>query len=199
MSYVNWSHLEVANWLTSLNLNHLIPNFEKMQIDGTRLATLSEQDLRVKLRIHKPAEVIAVRGAIGKLVDDELALEQLRHVNSHKFLVGPNLVSWERAGCYDKKSGPGNTKSLPHDAHLRNITSITSARHPKPIQSSASELILQSRYSGWIRKQGGSYKNCESLHCVCVCVCVYVCMRVCVLGVGGSLGEGFLEYGLCWY
>lgn len=166
VGYLNWSHMEVANWLTTLNLNHLIPNFERMQIDGSQLATLSDQDLRLKLRISKPAEVIAIKGAISKLLDDELLLNQEG--------AGPNLVTWQRAGSYEKDNRHGNSNTLPMlhrntvsiTSGLSGLTGTSSRQPPMLVQGCASELIDQSRYSGWIRKQGGSYKSCEF---VCVC------------------------------
>ena len=153
-NYMNWSTFEVSNWLSSLNLHQLIPNFERMQITGAQLGTLSDQDLRQKLWINKPAELIALKGAINKILED--AMEQNRHIGSPRLVAGPNSMTWERAGSYGEVP-----KNMTLPATFENPR-LLSYVQPILTQGSASELIDQSKYSGWIRKQGGSYKSCES-------------------------------------
>ncbi len=161
--YMQWSNAEVTSWLASIHLHHLIPNFERMQIDGAKLVSLSDQDLRLKLRITKPAEVMAVKGAIGKLMEDShLANEPKRRISSNK--LAPGQQSRERsgsAGREDRKAIASHSRTVPRDIHTRGNTYSMDVKAPRLTQGSAAELIEQSKYSGWIRKQGGSYKNCE--------------------------------------
>lgn len=163
---MKWSLLEVTNWLGSLNLHHLIANFERMQIDGEKLAALNDQDLRLKLRITKPAEVMAIKGALSKLQEDGFLNNQKRRISSPKALsTTPGLVPRDRAGSYEKDGNRAHTKTVSQDVH-RNTIAAESVRQPKLMHGSASELIEHSKYSGWIRKQGGSFKSCEPLVCM---------------------------------
>lgn len=164
--YVHWSPADVSTWLGSLSLHHLVPNFEKLQIDGSRLASLSDQDLRGKLRLTKPAEVMAIRGAINKLVDDSRPLPPVFHENrrisSSPRMGGPPR---DRASSIEKKSS--KTMPLVHRNTIAGASEQLVIRQPKLVQGSASELIdKECKYSGWIRKQGGAYKSCE-LACSC--------------------------------
>ena len=167
--YLQWSNSDVTTWLGSIHMHHLIPNFERMQIDGAKLVSLSDQDLRLKLRITKPAEVMAIKGAISKLQDD-IYHETKRRVSSNKLLstsaavgagAGAGAGARERAGSFgrdDRKAS--HAKTVPRDMGRGNTYS-TDIKAPRLMNASAAELIEQSKYSGWIRKQGGSYKNCE--------------------------------------
>ncbi len=158
-NYVNWSVDQVSNWLGSLSLHHLVPNFERQQVDGPRLAKLSDHDLRKELRLTKPAEVMAVRGAISKLMEDTI----LSKPNTRRISASPRMgIPRDRAESLDKKT----SKTIPRDnIHHRNTTLGSEPsvyRQPKLVQGSASELLdKECKYSGWIRKQGGAYKSCE--------------------------------------
>lgn len=164
--YMQWSIADVTSWLASIHLHHLIPNFERMQIDGVKLVSLSDQDLRLKLRITKPAEVMAIKGAISKLQEDaHYSVEPKRRVSSNKLTPG-SAVTRERSGSAgrdDRKAVAAHSRTVPRDIHSRGNTYAMDVKAPRLTQGSAAELIEQSRYSGWIRKQGGSYKNCESI------------------------------------
>lgn len=169
--YMQWSNTEVTSWLGSIHLHHLIPNFERMQIDGAKLAALSDQDLRVKLRITKPAEVMMIKGALGKLQDDMHQLnEQKRRVSSTKLLS--TGAARDRTGSFGREEHITHARTMPREAppHRNTIASnTTTVKAPRLMHGSASELIEQSKYSGWIRKQGGSYKSCESKRDNCSC------------------------------
>lgn len=159
-NYANWSVEQVSSWLGSLSLHHLIPAFERMQIDGQKLVKLSDQDLRKDLRLTKPAEVMAVRGAISSLIEDSLPKANPRRVSASP-RVGM-AVPRDRASSLEKRL----PKTIPRDNLHRNTTLGSDTRiivkQPKLVQGSASELLdKECKYSGWIRKQGGGYKSCE--------------------------------------
>lgn len=161
--YTSWSTDEVSNWLSSLSLHHLIPNFERQQVDGPRLATLSDQDLRSKLRLTKPAELMAIKGAIRKLVDDATRPTYLEHNTTRRINTSPRLpgtqIPRDRSGSLDKKMA----KTVPRETQRYNtVTAACDIRQPQLIQGSASDLVDKDcKYSGWIRKQGGGYKSCK--------------------------------------
>lgn len=161
-NYASWSVEQVSNWLGSLSLHHLIPNFERMQVDGTKLAKLSDQDLRVVLRLTKPAEVMAVRGAIIKLTEDTLPKPVSRRVSASPRMGVSVAPDRDRSNSNNLKM----SKTIPRDIH-RNATMGSgyeqrTYKQPKLVQGSASELLdRECKYSGWIRKQGGGYKSCE--------------------------------------
>lgn len=163
VGYTSWSVDDVSNWLSSLSLHHLIPNFERMQVDGSKLAILSDQDLRGKLRLTKPAELMAIRGAIRKLVEDASRPAYLEH-NTRRVSASPrlglNIQPRERAESLDKKM----SKTVPRESHRHTVTVPIDemVRQPKLVQGAASELVdKECKYSGWIRKQGGGYKSCK--------------------------------------
>ena len=159
-NYSTWSVEQVSDWLGRLSLHHLIPNFEHHQVDGLKLVKLTDQDLRGKLRLTKPAEVMAVRGAISKLVEDSLPKPTTRRISASPRL-GMNVSPRDRTSSLDKKVG--GSKTIPRDMHRNTVASEPRViRQPKLVQGSASELLdKECKYSGWIRKQGGGYKSCE--------------------------------------
>ncbi len=156
-----WTPDDVSRWLGSLSLHHLVPNFERLQIDGPQLVKLSDQDLRSLLRLTKPAEVMAIRGAINKVVDDAYRLSY--HDINRRVSASPRLInagiSRDRPGSFDKKV----SRTVPRDLH-RNTIATEQLRQPKLVQGSAPELLdKECKYSGWIRKQGGGYKTCKGI------------------------------------
>lgn len=168
LNYTDWTTEEVCYWLGTLSLHHLVPNFERMQIDGSNLAQLSDQDLRSKLKLTKPAEVMAIKGAIRKLVDDASRPAYLEHHNTHRKISAANprlpggpaaapKAHRERSESWDKKA---QLKTATFEGHRNTIA--MGVRQPLLVQGSASELVdKECKYSGWIRKQGGGYKNCK--------------------------------------
>ena len=160
-NYLLWTPQDVSDWLGSLSLHHLVPNFERLQMDGSKLAKLSDSDLRSSLRLTKPAEVMAIRGAINKLVDD--ATRYNRRISNPPRTGSLAPSSRERLGSGDKKV---MSKTVPREYHRNTIAASESLgfRQPKLTQGSAPDLIdKECKYSGWIRKQGGGYKNCKML------------------------------------
>jgi hypothetical protein len=150
----NWTTDDVSAWLGNLSMHHLVPNFERMQIDGSKLVKLSDQDLRGSLRLTKPAEVMAIRGAITKLMEDT-SRRASRRVSAAPRL-GTSLHPRERAGSFEKKS-----RTSPWD-HRHTTIATETVRQPQLVHGSASDLVdKECKYSGWIRKQGGGYKNCK--------------------------------------
>lgn len=164
--YTSWGTDEVSHWLGSLSLHHLIPNFERQQVDGPRLAILSDQDLRSKLRLTKPAELMAIKGAIRKLVEDASRPTYLDHTpTTRRISTSPRLpgaqIPRDRSESLDRKT----SKTVPRDHHRHTVSTVSEqsiTRQPMLVQGSASALVdKECKYSGWIRKQGGGYKNCK--------------------------------------
>lgn len=164
-NHLAWNQDDIANWLGSLSLYHLVPNFERLQVDGSKLVTLTDTDLRNKLKIVKPAEIMAVRGAINTLIDESMKANPSGRKVSSALRPGPE--PWrDRAGSYERGSKPDDgrmaSKTIPRDHRNTIATDRGVMRQPKLVQGSASELVdKECKYSGWIRKQGGGYKSCE--------------------------------------
>ena len=161
LSYTGWNVDDVSNWLSKLSLHHLIPNFERMQIDGAALATLSEQDLQSKLRLTKPAERMAIKGAIRKLMEDASRNTYMDQQQAKRMAgTSPRLPVTDRPLELDKIHA---SKTVPRD-HRHTVSSPVDAviGLPKLVQGTASDLLdKEHKYSGWIRKQGGGYKSCK--------------------------------------
>lgn len=169
----------MSKWLESINLHSLIPTFERLSITGSDLLQLDDIFIRDKLRITKPAEVIVLKGAISNLIEAAGAANR-KTSNA----VGVKPVERERAGSIErKKTYPQVSRkalSFTPTTMPRNFTvpgaeieSIVGTREPRLKKGASAAEVLDDRcrYSGWIRKQGGGYKSCESSS-VCVCVCV---------------------------
>lgn len=176
-SYRQWSVDDVSKWLESINLHSLIPTFERLSITGSDLLQLDDIFIRDKLRITKPAEVIVLKGAISNLTEAAGAANR-KTSNA----VGVKPVERERAGSIErKKTYPQVSRkalSFTPTTMPRNFTvpgaemeSIVGTREPRLKKGASAAEVLDDRcrYSGWIRKQGGGYKSCESSS-VCVCV-----------------------------
>lgn len=173
MSIVSkWSVEDVSSWLVSLSLHHLVQNFERLQVDGTKLVTLTDQDLRGPLRLTKPAEVMAIRGAINKLIEDgKRPFDPSRRVSAGP-RMGVSVNPRDRSGSTEKKA----SRTIPRDHHRNTIATEPSSsfRQPKLMQGSASELVdRECKYSGWIRKQGGGYKNWKRRYLILRLGCLY--------------------------
>ena len=177
-SYRQWSVDDVTKWLESIHLHCLIPTFERLNIAGSDLPQLDDSFLREKLRITKPAEMIALKGAISNLTDAPLATTNRKVSNA----VG-GVKPVERSGSFERiKTYPQvsrKTTSFTPTTMPRNFTvpcgekeSIVGTREPQLKKGASAPEVLDDRcrYSGWIRKQGGGYKSCESSS-LYVCVC----------------------------
>jgi hypothetical protein len=179
-SYRQWSVDDVTKWLESIHLHSLIPTFERLNISGSDLPQLDDGFLREKLRITKPAEMIALKGAISNLTDAPAATTNRKVSNA----VG-GVKPLERSGSFErKKTYPlsRKTTSFTPTTMPRNFTvaggekeSIVGTREPQLKKGASAPEVLDDRcrYSGWIRKQGGGYKNWRKRYLVLRLGCLY--------------------------
>ena len=185
LNFRQWDVDAVSQWLESIHLHSLITNFEKHNVSGADLAQLDDSFLRERLRITKPAEIAALKGAISSLVDQAQLPRPVNKGPNRKASNSPRYVERERTGSFEKP------KTYPHAARKganispttmpRNYTIATSepvTREPQLKKGASAPDVLddQCRYSGWIRKQGGGYKNCKYR---VQCVYQYVMCTVC--------------------
>ena len=117
-SYRQWSVDDVTKWLESIHLHCLIPTFERLNIAGSDLPQLDDSFLREKLRITKPAEMIALKGAISNLTDAPLATTNRKVSNA----VG-GVKPVERSGSFER------IKTYPQVS--RKTTSFTPTTMPR--------------------------------------------------------------------
>lgn len=81
----SWSHTEVAEWLTSLNLGEPAQQFEKHRVDGDALLQLQKHELRDELGIMSIKDRKAVWGHVSEVqgtagtTDDPTALGTMAH------------------------------------------------------------------------------------------------------------------------
>ena len=155
---------EVSNWLGEIHLSNLIPNFERQGITGAQLAIITDLELRERLRITKPAEIMALRGAINHLLETSI------RTVSRKASVGTSKCPPKERFENDKRP-----KTLPR-GNLQAPPEKIVYRQPQLIVGSAQELLdANCKFSGWIRKQGGGIKSCK-LFGVCTCSCAMLCV-----------------------
>lgn len=161
-TYKQWDVEAVSQWLESIHLHTLIPTFEKNNISGIDLPQLDDAYLRDHLRITKPAELAALRGAIHTLTAYEQGPRQANKGLPKRSVTTPSKpMERERSGSLDKplKKPPA---TIP-----RNFTvgegDFVPTREPQLKKGASAPDVLDDRcrYSGWIRKQGGGYKNCK--------------------------------------
>ena len=161
-NFRNWDVDDVSTWLGEIHLSNHIPSFERNGITGARLAELSEKEIREQLRVVKPSELMALKGAIGNLV---------KRATPRKISQNPRSLttSRERTGSLEKRlvspSMSNRTHTLPHSLVRASNSASTMEpliHQPQLKVGSAQELLDDKcRFSGWIRKQGGGHKNCE--------------------------------------
>lgn len=124
--------------------------------------------MREKLRVTKPAEMMALKGAISSLVDSAA------QANTPRRKSAAPLEAKQRRESFGTKAASVPVGRLPP----RNYTmpSGMPARQPQLKQNAAATDLLDDncRYSGWIRKQGGGYKTCKFL-------CVTMLASACVI------------------
>ena len=177
LSYKQWSVDDVSSWLESINLHSLIPAFERLNISGLDLPLLDDAYLRENLRITKPAEMAALKGALSNLTDPGTSGKPPNRRVSNQTAVKP--IERERAGSFDgKKTYPLMSRKTsnfaPATTMPRNFTvsgsekdllTMAGTREPRLKKGASAPEVLDDRcrYSGWIRKQGGGYKSCESM------------------------------------
>ena len=185
VNYSQWSVEEVTNWLETINLHSLIPAFEKLNITGPDLPQLDDAFMRENLHITKPAEMAALKGALSALTDPGVPVVPLTasKPTNRKVSNQPGKpVERERSGSFDgKKTYPQMTRNMSTfnpTTMPRNFTVssgekelVSGTREPRLKKGASAPEVLDDRcrYSGWIRKQGGSYKSCEYALVCCVC------------------------------
>ena len=198
-NFKQWTVDDVSKWLESLHLHSLIPMFERFNITGADLPQLDDVYLRESLRITKPGEITVLKGAIYNLVDQASqpppAPRLASKVPNRKVSNAPvKPVERDRSGSgsFDKqKTYPQMAKkttnfgptTMPRNFTVsggEDLQAMTATREPRLKKGASAPEVLDDkcRYSGWIRKQGGGYKNCKWATCVCVRVCT-VCIIIC--------------------
>ena len=174
-NYKNWEVEDVSRWLGIIHLSNLIPTFERVGITGATLSQMDESFIKEKLRMTKPAEIMALKGAISNLVESAQAPPP---ASRRKIPSKQNSVSQVMAGdrlratSIEKPSSktfpqaerrlPQQPVTLPRNYIVSSERRSSTTREPQLVDISAPEVLDEHvRYSGWIRKQGGGYKNCK--------------------------------------
>ena len=157
-NFRSWDADDVSRWLSHIHLSSLIPSFERFGITGEDLPSIDDAFIREKLRVTKPAEMMALKGAISNLVDSAVQPGAARRKSAAPRI---ELDVKERRESFGKAASvPLSRMPLP-----RNYTmpSEMPSRQPQLKQNAAATDLLDDncRYSGWIRKQGGGYKTCK--------------------------------------
>ncbi len=172
-NFRNWNVDDVSTWLGEIHLSNHIPSFERNQITGLRLIDLSDKELREQLKVVKPSELMALKGAISTLQKTQ----QSRTMSA--------LPKRDRSGSGGNSrqlhSPLDRTKTLPQ-MHNNRLTGIPMGVVDRPViiapdlrEGSAPQLLDDMcRYSGWIRKQGGGHKNCECAGKAVVLICYII-------------------------
>lgn len=160
-NYKQWDVEAVSQWLESIHLHSLIPLFERNNITGADLPLLDDAYFRDHLRITKPAELAALRGALHSLTESS-ARQVKPAVAKRSVTAPPRPMERERSGSFDKPPKKPTPVTMP-----RNFTvperDFAPTREPQLKKGASAPEVLDDRcrYSGWIRKQGGGYKNCK--------------------------------------
>ena len=177
--FLQWDVEQVSQWLETIHLSNLIPNFERLQVTGSDLSHMDDSFLKERLRVTKPAELAALKGSIAMLVDqNQQPLVPANNRGGRRVSAAPkpppSPYTRKHSGSFDKprtipgtnaRRAPGILPStIPRNYTVTSGDKIKSVtREPQlKIAASAPEVLDDHcRYSGWIRKQGGGYKNCE--------------------------------------
>ena len=172
--YTTWTVDDVSSWLSQINLSSLVPAFERLGINGSQLAQIDDQYIKERLRMSKPSEMMALRGAIFSLRETSPPTQPGGVGGAPRRTSGPRPQSIAasssnrvRTNSYDKTQGlstaPGPSKTLP----TRRLTTPPGGfRQPMLASGSAQELAEDCRHCGWIIKQGGGYKSCKFFWCI---------------------------------
>lgn len=158
-NFRNWNVDDVSTWLGEIHLSNHIPSFERNGVTGARLAEITDKEIREQLRVVKPSELMALKGAIGNLV----RVPPRKHSQNSRSMK----TSRERTGSFEKRlMSPGieqRTRTLPAlSSKIVSKVEPIVLHQPQLKVGSAQELLDDKcRFSGWIRKQGGGHKNCE--------------------------------------
>lgn len=168
-NFQNWDVEDVSTWLGEIHLSNHIPAFERNQITGTRLAELSDKELREQLRVVKPSELMALKGAIAMLKKPQQS-RTMSVVPNKRERTGSGGNAKQLQSPFDRtqtlpQMGSNWSTGLPRGVVERAVVVLPDLR-----EGSAPQLLDDMcRYSGWIRKQGGGHKSCECSIVVCVC------------------------------
>ena len=163
---VEWDSMEIASWLCSINLSYLIPTFEKNEVTGATLYSINESFMKETLRINKPAEIAALKGALAALIQqDQLASQRgAKAVPKNQTKGSLPRVVRDRTGSNGADAKPTSPKTATMPA--RKITIDTGAKDPQLLIAPARQLLDDHcKHSGWIRKQGGGHRNCKLVTC----------------------------------
>jgi len=185
----NWDVDDVSRWLGQIHLSNLIPNFERIGITGSDIPQIDDRYIREHLRVVKPAEIATLKGALSTLVEVSHQSQQLVSPPRRKSALPrqPAEMDHQRTGSIDKQSSrtalvQGERKTpagLPKNYTMPasvtgSVGGTAMAKSPQLINGSAPELLDDHvRYSGWIRKQGGGYKNWKRRYLILRLGCLY--------------------------
>lgn len=158
----SWSLDDVGRWLCSINMSHLVHKFEVAGVNGEVLCRMDDGYIPSLLKLN-PGEKITLIGAIKILKDSYRNSYHHRSVPQEP-PVPPHGYGRPRTQSDEKKKTKKPSTSLSIGAHTSlEIESMdTSQLSPEYKVSSATELLDDNcRHSGWVRKRGGGYRNCE--------------------------------------
>lgn len=181
--YRTWAVDDVSNWLSQINLSSLVPTFERLGIDGPQLAQIDEQFIKDRLRMSKPSEVLALKGAITTLRDSSppnlppmtgaAGGGGVTRRTSAQVGQGarPQSISTPasnriRTNSYDKTNPAATVASARTLPNVNRSLTTPPGGFKQPMLSTGSAQVLleDCRHCGWIIKQGGGYKNCKLLY-----------------------------------
>lgn len=185
--YTTWTVDDVSNWLSQINLSSLVPAFDRLGIDGTQLALIDDQFIKERLRMSKPSEVQALRGAIIALRDSSPPVPSLtpgvvsggtRRASAQSGLPSrPTSMASPasnriRTNSYDKTSTTIVAKTMPNVN--RRLTTPPGGFKPPMLSTGSAQVLLDDcRHCGWIIKQGGGYKSCKLIGYSSFCFAEY--------------------------
>lgn len=178
--YTTWTVDDVSNWLSQINLSSLVPTFERLGINGLQLAQIDDQFMKERLRMSKPSEVLALRGAIITLRDspppnpplmagagvggggNRKTSAQVGLSNRPQSIAVPSS-NRIRTNSYDKTTNTATGTVAARTLPNRSLTTPPGGFKQQPMLSTGSAQVLleDCRHCGWIIKQGGGYKNCK--------------------------------------
>lgn len=164
-NFRHWTVEDVSVWLSDIHLSNHVHSFERNAVTGMRLAEMSDKEIREQLRVVKPSEFMALRGAISSLV---------KHSEVSGLKSSKSMLSRDRPGSFERRlASPGagleqRTHTLPHAfnhsvGNKLSVEKLTVSIHQPVLKMGSAQELLDDkcRFSGWIRKQGGGHKSCK--------------------------------------
>ena len=159
-NFVEWDSVEIASWLCSINMSYLIPTFERNDITGDVLPSINDSFMKETLRMNKPGEMAALRGALAVLTQQE-SRKQTKTLPQKSQITLPRGVRERTAS-----NGADAKPALPKTATLPGKKIDTGAKEPQLLIAPARQLLDDHcKHSGWIRKQGGGRRTCKLVTC----------------------------------